>query len=68
MKATGLAPIIRANLSRDAQLMTDEHPAYKIIVELEGIASRDRVNHAKDKYVRREGDKCGMKRVYQHFC
>jgi transposase-like protein len=80
-RAGDVLPIIRANLSREAQLMTDEHPAYKIVVELEGIASHDRVNHAKDEYVRREGDKIistntvegyysifkrGMKGVYQH--
>jgi hypothetical protein len=61
--------------------MTDEHPAYKVVVEIEGIPSHDRVNHAKDEYVRREGDKIistntvegyysifkrGMKGVYQH--
>jgi transposase-like protein len=80
-RAGDILPIIRTNLSREAQLMTDEHPAYKIVVELEGIASHDRVNHGKDEYVRYEGDKVistntvegyysifkrGMKGVYQH--
>jgi transposase-like protein len=80
-RAGDILPIIRTNLSREAQLMTDEHPAYKIVVELEGIASHDRVNHGNDEYVRYEGDKVistntvegyysifkrGMKGVYQH--
>jgi hypothetical protein len=79
--AGDLLPIIRANLSREAQLMTDEHRGYKVVVELEGIASHDTVTHSKDEYVRYEGDKVistntvegyysifkrGMKGVYQH--
>src|SRR6478735_8925191 len=36
-RAGDLLPIIRANLSREANLMTDEHHAYKTVVEIEGI-------------------------------
>lgn len=80
-RAGDLLPIIRANLSREAQLMTDEHSAYRVVVEIEDIASHDTVKHSKDEYVRYEGDKVistntvegyysifkrGMKGVYQH--
>ncbi|WP_247768319.1 IS1595 family transposase [Bradyrhizobium sp. 192] len=75
-----ILPIIRANLSREAQLMTDEAGSYKIIAEIEGLDHAS-VKHSKDEYVRREGDKVittntvegyysifkrGMKGVYQH--
>ena len=61
--------------------MTDEHHAYKTVVEIEGIEGHEPVNHGKKEYVRREGDrviatntvegyysifKRGMKGVYQH--
>ena len=73
-------PIIRENLSREAQLMTDEMYSYKFIAQADGL-NHDSVNHSKDEYVRREGDKMistntvegyysifkrGMKGVYQH--
>ncbi|WP_256806995.1 IS1595 family transposase [Bradyrhizobium sp. Bra64] len=75
-----LMPIIRENLSREAQLMTDEANAYKFIAETDGL-DHSTVTHSKDEYVRREGDKVistntvegyysifkrGMKGVYQH--
>ena len=75
-----ILPIIRANLSREAHMMTDEAPSYKIISNIEGL-THDTVNHSKDEYVRREGAnmistntvegyysifKRGMKGVYQH--
>ena len=76
-RAGDILPIIRANLSREARLMTDELPAYKVAVELAEIASHEKVNHSKKEYVR--GDiptntvegyysifKRGMKGVYQH--
>jgi transposase-like protein len=45
-----IAPILRANLSREAALMTDEHASYK---DVGGeFASHDAVNHSKDEYVR----------------
>ncbi|MDI3566573.1 IS1595 family transposase [Bradyrhizobium sp. Arg816] len=75
-----LLPIIRENLSREAQLMTDEAASYKIIADIEGL-DHSSVKHSKDEYVRRDGDKVistntvegyysifkrGMKGVYQH--
>jgi transposase-like protein len=70
-----LAPILRANLTREARLMTDKAAYYKI-VGME-FASHETVEHSKDEYVR--GDiytntvegyysifKRGMKGVYQH--
>ncbi|WP_038967848.1 IS1595 family transposase [Bradyrhizobium diazoefficiens] len=75
-----ILPIIRENLSREAQLMTDEANAYKVIADIEGL-DHDSVKHSKDEYVRREGDKVistntvegyysvfkrGMKGTYQH--
>ncbi len=74
-----LKPIIRANIAREAAIMTDQAAWYP---EIAGeFASHDTVNHAKDEYVRREGEKMittnavegyysifkrGMKGVYQH--
>ncbi|MBR0839630.1 IS1595 family transposase [Bradyrhizobium liaoningense] len=76
VRAGEILPIIRANLSKEARLMTDEANAYKYIAEVEGL-SHETVNHSKDEYVR--GDistntvegyysifKRGMKGVYQH--
>jgi transposase-like protein len=70
-----IAPILRANLSREAKLMTDEHASYKEVGQ--DFASHDTVNHSRDEYVR--GDiytntvegyysifKRGMKGIYQH--
>ena len=45
-----IAPILRANLSREAKRNTDEHAAYKEI-GLE-FASHDTANHSRDEYVR----------------
>lgn len=74
-----LKPIIRANVAREAAIMTDQASWYP---EIAGeFASHDTVNHAKDEYVRREGEKMistnavegyysifkrGMKGIYQH--
>lgn len=76
-RAGDILPIIRANLSREARLMTDELPAYKVVVELAEIGSHEKINHSKKEYVR--GDittntvegyysifKRGIKGVYQH--
>jgi transposase-like protein len=45
-----IAPILRANLSREARLMTDEHGSYKEVGR--EFSSHDTVNHSKDEYVR----------------
>ncbi|WP_029080820.1 IS1595 family transposase [Bradyrhizobium sp. th.b2] len=80
VRAADLMPIIRQNLSREAQLQTDEMNTYSYIAKKEGI-DHEAVKHSKDEYVRREGDrlittntvegyysifKRGMKGVYQH--
>jgi transposase-like protein len=74
-----MKPIIQANVAREAAVMTDEYTAYREIGA--GFASHDTVNHGRDEYVRREGDKLvttntvegfysifkrGMKGIYQH--
>jgi transposase-like protein len=74
-----MLPIIRANISKEASLMTDEWAAYRTIGK--EFAMHDVVTHSKDEYVRREGDrvistntvegyysifKRGMSGVYQH--
>lgn len=74
-RVSDLLPIIEANISREAKLMTDEHQTYKYI----GVdyASHEYVKHSKEEYVRGsvhtntvEGYysifKRGMKGVYQH--
>ena len=45
-----IAPIVNANISREASLMTDEAAYYKSIGA--DFASHDTVNHSKDQYVR----------------
>ena len=45
-----IAPILKANLSREARLMTDEAPQYK--EPGRDFESHDAVNHSKDEYVR----------------
>jgi transposase-like protein len=74
-----IAPIIRDNLSREANLMTDQATWYKKLGA--EYAKHDTVDHAKDEYVRIEGDrmittntiesyfsvfKRGMRGTYQH--
>jgi transposase-like protein len=76
-----LLPIIRANVHRDSAVMTDAASWYKLLPTYVEVASHDRVDHAKDEYVRYDGDrvittntvegyysifKRGMKGVYQH--
>ncbi|HEX3599778.1 MAG TPA: transposase [Lacipirellulaceae bacterium] len=73
-----IAPILRASLAREAQLMTDKRLVRKSSKE---FASYDTVDHSKDKYARYEGDRVistnpvegyysvfirGMKGVYEH--
>jgi ISXO2 transposase-like protein len=45
---------LRANLSREAKLMTDEHASYKEVGR--DFASHDAVNHGREEYVRHDGD------------
>ena len=74
-----MAPIVHANVARETKIMTDQGASYPVVCE--PFASHDTVNHAKDEYVRREGDnlistntvegyysifKRGMKGIYQH--
>lgn len=81
VRAGDLLPIVRQNVSKEANLQTDEMYTYKYIAEFGAVASHDTVNHSKDEYVRVEGDKIvstntvegfysifkrGMKGVYQH--
>jgi transposase-like protein len=76
VRAGDLLPIIRANVSREARLMTDELNSYKVIAEIEELA-HESVKHSKEEYVRGEVHtntvegfysifKRGMKGVYQH--
>ena len=74
-----MKPIIDANIARETAMMTDQGASYPEIAK--SFASHDVVNHAREEYVRREGDKListnmvegyysifkrGMKGVYQH--
>jgi transposase-like protein len=74
-----MKPIIQANVAREANIVTDEWTAYSEIGR--DFASHDTVNHGREEYVRREGDKVvttntvegfysifkrGMKGIYQH--
>lgn len=77
-----LVPIIKANISREAQLMTDEASWYKSLNWDGDFASHDKVNHIRGEYVRYQDIgpvittntvegyfsifKRGMKGVYQH--
>jgi len=51
VRAGEILPIIRANLSREAKLNTDEMQTYKYIAEVEGLDHKT-VTHSKDQYVR----------------
>jgi transposase-like protein len=74
-----IQPIIRANIARETAIMTDEWVSYRSIGQ--EFDSHDTVNHKREEYVRREGEKVvttntvegfysvfkrGMKGVYQH--
>jgi transposase-like protein len=50
--ASEVTPIVRANLSKEANLMTDQAPIYKSMGAK--FASHDTVDHSKDEYVRVE--------------
>jgi transposase-like protein len=75
VRVADLGAIIKANVSPEAKLMTDELQAYKVIGR--DFASHETVAHSKDEYVRGEVHsntvegfysvfKRGMKGVYQH--
>lgn len=76
LKASTLAPIVRANLAREARLMTDEFSAYKVVGR--EFAEHGVVRHMRGEYVKVGGIhtntiegffsifKRGMKGVYQH--
>jgi hypothetical protein len=82
VRAADILPIVKENLSREAQVMTDELYTYKYIGQkTDAFGSHDTVNHSKEEYARYEGDrvistntvegfysifKRGMKGVYQH--
>jgi transposase-like protein len=76
-----ILPIVRANVNRESAVMTDSARWYQYLQQYTGIASHDRVDHGREEYVRREGDKLittntvegyysifkrGMTGVYQH--
>jgi len=50
-RAGDLLPIIRANVSREARLMTDELSSYAVVAEIESL-NHETVNHSKEEYVR----------------
>jgi hypothetical protein len=50
-----IAPLVNANIARETELMTDEARHYMEIGR--GFADHGAVNHSRDEYVRREGDK-----------
>jgi transposase-like protein len=76
-----IIPIVRANIDRESELMTDAASWYKFANKDGHFTSHDRVDHTHDEYVRYEGErvihtntvegfysifKRGMKGVYQH--
>lgn len=78
VKATTLAPIVRANLAHEAKLMTDESSVYTVVGR--EFAEHGVVRHQAGEYVSKENCKLhtntiegffsifkrGMKGVYQH--
>jgi transposase-like protein len=75
LKVKTIEPIIKANISREAQIASDEASRYVIISQ--DFARHESVQHARDEYVRGEWHsntvegffsvfKRGMKGVYQH--
>lgn len=75
VRVADIVPIVRANLKREAALMTDEASQYTAVGR--EFASHEFVTHHKDEYVRGEVHtntvegyysifKRGMKGVYQH--
>lgn len=78
LKASTLAPLVRAGVAKEAKLMTDEAIYYTVLGR--EFAQHGIVNHAKDEYVSKANPeihtntiegffsifKRGMKGVYQH--
>ena len=75
LKVSTLAPILNANIAKDARIFTDEAKHYPSIAK--NFADHKRVNHKAKEYVRGEVHtntiegyfsifKRGMKGVYQH--
>jgi hypothetical protein len=78
VKASTIAPIVRANLAREARLMTDEFSAYTMVGR--EFADHGVVRHKRGEYVQKDKPefhtntiegffsvfKRGMKGVYQH--
>ncbi len=48
-------PVIRANIRRESEVMSDEASWYRWVGK--EFASHDTVNHAREEYVRREGER-----------
>jgi hypothetical protein len=78
LSAKDIAPILSANIAREARLLTDEAPRY--VTHGRMFAAHESVNHSRDEYVR-AGDpvvhtntvegyfsvfKRGMRGTYQH--
>jgi transposase-like protein len=55
VSVANLKPIIEANIARETAMMTDQGASYPEIGK--SFASHDTVNHAREEYVRREGEK-----------
>lgn len=78
LKASEIAPILSANIAKEARLLTDEAPRYRAHAKM--FAAHESVNHKADEYVRASDPeihtntvegyfsifKRGMKGVYQH--
>ena len=78
LSAKDIAPILSANIAKEARLLTDEAPRY--VTHGRMFADHQTVNHAKDEYVRRDDPtvttnhvegyfsifKRGMRGIYQH--
>jgi transposase-like protein len=80
VKAATLLPIVKANIAKEARVMTDDAATY--YNKLDGFAGHDAVNHSAKEYVRYNSGpvvihtnsaegffsvfKRGMKGVYQH--
>jgi transposase-like protein len=50
-----MKPIVEANVAKETAIMSDQGASYPVIAK--DYASHDVVNHAKEEYVRRDGEK-----------
>ena len=73
--ASSIAPVLRANVAKEARLMTDEAKYYRVVGA--DFAEHGRVNHGAGEYVKGDAHtntlesyysvfKRGMKGIYQH--